>query len=235
MGVRSLGNESSSFGYKFGTTGLEAASPFVPIPPNDFDGTGAVYAFSGNNTTTDETDNGNSITNYYQFSTTQKKWSDYTHSFETSGDTWANRLEFPTFTPSSSGWSFEFWVYPTNWAGKYLLHFNSGSLSINVQSSEFRFYSPFSDGIQTWSTTTSNLLNQWNFFQVYYDLTNVKYRVNGTERASFSGNTGTPSQVVLGNKTSGDPFGTTGFWNDIVFYNGVNRGAQSVPTTPFGH
>ena len=59
--------------------------------------------------------------------------------------------------------------------------------------------------------------------------------VNGTERASLAGNTGTPSQVVLANKVSTDTFGTTGFWNDIVFYNGVNRGAQSVPTTPFGH
>ena len=59
--------------------------------------------------------------------------------------------------------------------------------------------------------------------------------VNGTERASLAGNTGTPSQVVLANKVSNDTFGTTGFWNDIVFYNGVNRGEQSVPTTPFGH
>ena len=235
MGVRSLGNDPSSFKYKFGRSGLEAASPFVPIPPNDFDGTGAVYAFSGNNTTTDETDNGNTITNYHQFSTTQKKWSDYTHSFETSGDDWANRLEFPTWTPSASGWSFEFWVYPTDWAGKYLLNFDSGSLSINVQSGEFRFYRTFTASQQNWTTTTSNLLNQWNFFQIYYDTTNTKFMVNGTERASLAGNTGTPSQVVLANKVSTDTFGTTGFWNDIVFYNGVNRGAQSVPTTPFGH
>ena len=195
---------------------------------------GAVYAFSGNNTTTDETDNGNSITNYMQFSTTQKKWGSYSHSFETSGDTWANRLEFPTWTPSASGWSFEFWVYPTAWAGKYLLNFDSGSLSINVQSGEFRFYRSFYDSQQDWTTTTSNLLNQWNFFQIYYDTTNTKFMVNGTERASLAGNTGTPSQVVLGNKVSSEPFGTTGFWNDIIFYNGVNRGAQSVPTTPFG-
>ena len=33
MGVRSLGNALASFGYKFGTTGLEAAGPNVP-PPN---------------------------------------------------------------------------------------------------------------------------------------------------------------------------------------------------------
>ena len=121
---------------------------------------GAVYAFSGNNTTTDETDNGNSITNYMQFSTTQKKWGSYSHSFETSGDTWANRLEFPTWTPSASGWSFEFWVYPTAWAGKYLLNFVSGSLSINVQSGEFRFYRSFYSSQQNWTTTTSNLLHQ---------------------------------------------------------------------------
>ena len=31
MGVRSLGNALSSFGYKFGTTGLEAVTP-APIP-----------------------------------------------------------------------------------------------------------------------------------------------------------------------------------------------------------
>lgn len=233
--IRSLGNRSASFRNRFGDTGTNAALPFVPIPPNDFDGTGAVYAFSGNNTTDDATDNGNSITNYYQFSTTQKKWTDYTHSFETSGDTWANRLEFPTWTPSADGWSFEFWVYPTTWAGKYLLNFDSGSLSINVQSGEFRFYRIFTSSQQNWTTTTSNLLNQWNFFQIYYDTTNTKFMVNGTERASLAGNTGTPSQVVLANKVSTDTFGTTGFWNDIVFYNGVNRGAQSVPTTPFGH
>jgi hypothetical protein len=32
MGVRSLGNSSASFGYKFGTTGLEAAAPGVRSP-----------------------------------------------------------------------------------------------------------------------------------------------------------------------------------------------------------
>ena len=195
----------------------------------------AVYAFSGDNTTTDETGNGNSIINAMPFSTTQKKWASYSHSFQTSGDTWSNRLEFPTWTPSSSGWSFEFWVYPTDWAGKYLLLFGNGSLSINVQGGEFRFYRTFTASQQNWTTTTSNLLNQWNFFQIYYDTTNTKFMVNGTERASLAGNTGTPSQVVLANKVSTDTFGTTGFWNDIVFYNGVNRGAQSVPTTPFGH
>ena len=31
MGVRSLGNAIASFGYKFGTTGLEAVNP-APIP-----------------------------------------------------------------------------------------------------------------------------------------------------------------------------------------------------------
>jgi len=195
---------------------------------------GAVYAFSGNNTTTDETGNGASITNYMQFSTTQKKWGSYSHSFQTSGDTWGNRLEFPTWTPSASGWSLEFWVYPTDWAGKYLLHFGNGSLSINVQSGQFRFYDKFSGSRYDWNISTSSLLNQWNFFQIYYDTTYTKFMVDGTERASFSGNTGTPSQVVLGNKVSSDSFGTSGFWNDIIFYNGVNRGAQSVPSSPFG-
>ena len=33
MGVRSLGNALASFGYKFGTTGLEAVTPFTPPSP----------------------------------------------------------------------------------------------------------------------------------------------------------------------------------------------------------
>ena len=76
--LRSLGNINSVFDDFYARTGKDAVSPFVPIPPNDFDGTGAVYAFSGNNTTDDATGNENSISNYWQFSTTQKKWSDYT-------------------------------------------------------------------------------------------------------------------------------------------------------------
>lgn len=78
-------------------------------------------------------------------------------------------------------------------------------------------------------------MNQWNFFQIYYDTTNTKFRVNGTERASLSGNTGTPGQVVLAAKTPSEGHDMSGYFQDIVFYNGVNRGAQSVPTTPFGH
>ena len=40
MGVRSLGNESSSFGYKFGTTGIEAVGPNVaPVPFTSSGGT----------------------------------------------------------------------------------------------------------------------------------------------------------------------------------------------------
>tara|TARA_B100000073_G_scaffold129527_1_gene106125 strand:- start:52 stop:1080 length:1029 start_codon:yes stop_codon:yes gene_type:complete len=40
MGVRSLGNESSSFGYKFGTTGIEAVAPNVaPVPFTSSGGT----------------------------------------------------------------------------------------------------------------------------------------------------------------------------------------------------
>ena len=195
---------------------------------------GVVYAFSGNNTTDDATNNGNSITNYYQFSTTQKKWSSYSHSFQSSGDTWSNRLAFPTWTPSSTGWSFEFWLYPTAWAGKYALHFGSGSLSINVQSSQFRFYNNFSGGVVYDNQSTNSYLNQWNFFQCYYDGTTTYFRINASTRGSISGNIGSPSQVVLGNKVSSETFGTNGFWNDIIFYNGVDRGAQSVPTTPFG-
>ena len=195
---------------------------------------GAVYAYTGNNTITDETGNGNVVANYWQYSTAQKKWGSYSHSFQTNS-TWATRLQIPTWTPSSSGWSFEFWVYPTSWSGKYLMHCGSGSLSINVQGGEFRFYREFSGGQQNWSTNTSNLLNQWNFFQIYYDTSNTKFRVNGNERASISGNTGTPGQVVLAAKTASEGHDMSGYFQDIVLYNGVNRGAQSVPTTPFGH
>ena len=42
MGIRSLGNAIASFGYKFGTTGLEAASAVGP----------AVFSASGGTTTT---------------------------------------------------------------------------------------------------------------------------------------------------------------------------------------
>ena len=196
---------------------------------------GAVYAYSGNNTITDETGNGNVVANYWRYSTNEYKWGPtYSHSFQTGG-TWATRLQIPTWTPSSSGWSFEFWVYPTSWQGKYLMHCGSNSLSINVQGGEFRFYNQFSGGQQNWSTNTSNLLNQWNFFQIYYDTSNTKFRVNGTERASVSGNTGTPGQVVLAAKTPSEGHDMSGYFQDVVLYNGVNRGAQSVPTTPFGH
>ena len=194
---------------------------------------GAVYAYTGNNTITDETGNGNVVANYWQYGS-EKKWGSYSHSFQTNS-TWATRLQIPTWTPSSSGWSFEFWVYPTSWAGKYLMHCGSNSLSINVQGGEFRFYNQFSGGQQNWSTNTSNLLNQWNFFQIYYDTSNTKFRVNGNERASVSGNTGTPGQVVLAAKTPSEGHDMSGYFQDIVLYNGVNRGAQSVPTTPFGH
>ena len=49
MGVRSLGNALASFGYKFGTTGLEAVSP-EPPPPSGLTASGGVisdYEVSG--------------------------------------------------------------------------------------------------------------------------------------------------------------------------------------------
>ena len=49
MGIRSLGNSLASFGYKFGTTGLEAVTP-APIPPPPLTATGGVvsdYEVSG--------------------------------------------------------------------------------------------------------------------------------------------------------------------------------------------
>ena len=39
MGVRSLGNVLASYGYKFGTTGVEAVSP-APIPVNGLSASG---------------------------------------------------------------------------------------------------------------------------------------------------------------------------------------------------
>lgn len=211
---------------------------------------GAVYAFSGNNTSDDATGNGTTITyDSKGYSTTQKKWTDYTHSFNLPGTTNSNSyVGTPGFTPSSSGWSVEFWVYPTAWAGKYLFAASSpradttGSICINVQSAEFRFYRHFYGTSSTVSETTGDYLDQWNFIQIYYDTTNTKYRINGTEKASFSGNTNTPPTFLMfgnggNNDGSGGPggeFPITGFIQDIVVYNGVNRGAQSVPTTPFG-
>jgi len=194
----------------------------------------AEFAFSGNNTSAVVTGGGSgTISNAGDsYSTNKRAFPNYTHSILTSGD-WADRIELPSFTPSSSGWSFEFWVYPTEWAGKYLLHFGNGSLSINVQGGEFRFYNNFSSGQQNYSATTSNYLNQWNFFQIYYDTSNTKLVINGIERASVSGNISNPSQVVLANKVSSDPFGVVGYFQDIALYNGVNRGQVPIPTSPF--
>ena len=194
-----------------------------------------LMGFSGDNNTTDLSGNSNTVECPDGFSTTKRIWKSYGHSFRLNGSGFNSRVEVSTFTPSNSGWSIEWWVYPTAWAGKYLFHCDSGSLSWNVQSTEMRFYSPFSNTIQTWSVNTGQFLNHWHFCQVYYDGTNVKFRFNGTERASFSGQTGTPSQVVFGNKTSSDPFPITGYFQDIAIYNGANIGGltaagSSVPS-----
>jgi len=194
-----------------------------------------IMGFSGDNNTTDLSGNSATVTNPDGFSSTKRIWKSYGHSFRLDGSGWDSRVEVDTFTPSSSGWSIEWWVYPTSWAGKYLFHCDSGSLSWNVQSTEMRFYSPFSSGIVTWTVNTGQFLNHWHFCQVHYDGSNVKFRFNGTERASFSGNTGTPGQVVFGNKTSSDPFPITGYFQDIAIYNGANIGTitasgNSVPS-----
>ena len=47
MGVRSLGNALSSFGYKFGTTGLEAVTPYVAPTFNATGGTKIPSAQTG--------------------------------------------------------------------------------------------------------------------------------------------------------------------------------------------
>jgi hypothetical protein len=210
---------------------------------------GVVYAFSGNNTADDASGNGTTISYAGKgYSSTQKKWDSYTHSFNLPGTTNTNsHVSTPGFTPSNSGWSVEFWVYPTSWAGDYVFAASGpiatdgqGSIAINVQSSQFRFYRYFYNNKIEVNETTSTYLNQWNFIQIYYDTSNIKYRINGVEKASFSGNTNTPATLMFGNgggdgsiNASGQ-FPITGFVQDIVVYNGFNRGAQSVPTTPFG-
>lgn len=203
----------------------------VPTTAQLFSGTGALFAFSGNNSTTDLTGNGNSLVSSNQ-DTNRRIWSSYTHSFRLNS-TWATRVQLPTFTPSNSGWSIEFWVYPTNWSGKYLIHCGDGSLSWNVQETEMRFYNNFSSGIVTWTSSNSNdYLNMWNFVQIRYDGSETRFYFNGTERGSLSGNIGSMSQFVIGDKTQSDSFPIGGYIQDVVVYNGVSRAVQKVNDTP---
>ena len=199
----------------------------------------ALYAFSGNNTSSDETGNGNSVTAPSGFSTTEKKWASYTHSFRVNGSGYS-RVETPTFSITGE-WSVEFWCYATNWAGNYLLTSgaegdNPSGPAINVQNNEFRTYAGFySVGQQNYNTTTSNFLNQWNFWQIYRNGNSVRYVLNGTQITNCSGNATKISHMVFGNKQSNDNFPITGYFNDIVVYEGgASRGQVSVPTTPFG-
>ena len=198
-----------------------------------------LYAFSGNNTTTDESGNGNSVTAPSGFSTTEKKWASYTHSFRVNGSGYS-RVETPTFSITGE-WSVEFWCYATAWDSKYLLtsgtegQANSGP-AINVQSNEFRTYAGFYQSNQVnYSTTTSNFLNQWNFWQIYRNGNTTRYVLNGSEITNCGANATTINHMVFGNKQQSDPFPITGYFNDIVVYQGgSSRGQQSVPTTPFG-
>jgi len=199
----------------------------------------ALYAFSGNNTSTDETGNGNSVTAPSGFSTTQKKWGSYTHSFRVNGSGYS-RVETPTYDHTGE-WSIEFWVYATQWAGNYLL--TSGTEgqtpsgpAINVQSGEFRTYGGFYTSANVnYSVNTNNLLNQWNFWQIYRNGSTTRYVLNGTEITNCGANASAINHMVFGNKQSGDHFPITGFFNDIVVYEGgSSRGQISVPTTPFG-
>lgn len=199
----------------------------------------ALYAFSGNNTTTDETGNGTSIVHSPGFSTTEKKWASYTHSFRVDG-TGYSRVETPTYEHTGE-WSIEFWNYSTAWAGKYLLTSgtegdNPSGPAINVQSGEFRTYGGFYSSAQVnYSTTTSNLLNQWNFWQIYRNGSTTRYVLNGTEITNCGANASEINHMVFGNKQSNDNFPITGYFNDIVVYEGgASRGQVSVPTTPFG-
>ena len=199
----------------------------------------ADYAFSGNNTTTDASGNGASLVHNPGFSTTQKKWGSYSHSFYVNNSGYS-RVETPTYSLGAN-WSIEFWCYATQWAGDYL--FTAGpdndqpnGPAINVQSNEFRTYAGFyTVGQVNYSTDTSNLLNQWNFWQIYRNGNSVRYVLNGTQ---ITNNTGLPTKIVhmvFGNKQSSDTFPITGYFNDIAVYSNTSRGQVSVPTTPFGY
>jgi len=199
----------------------------------------AKYAFSGNNTTDDATGNGVSIVHSPGFSSSEKKWAEYSHSFRVDGSGYS-RVETPTYDPSGQ-WSVEFWNYSTAWAGKYLL--TSGTEgqtpsgpAINVQSGEFRTYGGFYTSANVnYSVSTGNLLNQWNFWQIYRNGSTTRYVLNGTEITNCGANASAINHMVFGNKQSGDHFPITGFFNDIVVYEGgSSRGQISVPTTPFG-
>ena len=199
----------------------------------------ALYAFSGNNTTTDETGNGNSVTAPSGFSTGEVKWGSYTHSFRVNGSGYS-RVETPTYDHTGE-WSVEFWNYSTAWNGKYLLtsgteQQNPSGPAINVQSNEFRTYGGFySVNQQNYSTTTSNFLNQWNFWQIYRNGSTTRYVLNGTEITNCGSNASAINHMVFGNKQSNDNFPITGYFQDIVVYEGgASRGQVSVPTTPFG-
>ena len=73
MGVRSLGNALSSFGYKFGTTGLEAVSPYVP-PPEVPAGAVHFLEFGGSNASfTDQIGNGTGGTTSLNFTVNTSK------------------------------------------------------------------------------------------------------------------------------------------------------------------
>lgn len=198
-----------------------------------------LYAFSGNGVATDETGNGNSLVHNPGFVTSHKKWASYNASFEVNGVGYS-RVETPTFNHTGE-WSIEFWCYATAWAGKYLFttgtegQANSGP-AINVQSNHFRTYAGFYQSNQVnYNTTTSNFLNQWNFWQIYRNGNTTRYVLNGSQITNCGANATTINHMVFGNKQQSDPMAITGYFNDIVVYQGgSSRGQRSVPTTPFG-
>jgi len=200
----------------------------------------ALFAFSGDNGSTDETGNGYSLVHDPGNSSTQKKWSSYTNSFYLAGSGYT-RVETPTFN-NTGEWSIEFWVYPTQWSGKYVL--TSGTQSqtsgpaINIQSDHIRTYGSWTGTRVDYSINTSTLLNQWNFWQIYKNGSTTRYVLNGTQITSCdNSNTGPINHLVFGNKESSpaENFPITGYFQDIVVYQGgTSRGQVSVPTTPFG-
>ena len=225
-------------GFGGGATNLARGGVPDPCDPFVLSGwdSGVQWAFSGDNTACDVSGNGEELENMGSFSTTQKKWGSYSHSIALSGDTASNILEVPAFTPSASGWSLEWWMYVTAWGGKYAMHTGSGGISWNVQPTQFRMYNDFADGVVYWNSGTSGFLNDWKFFQIYYDpsANNVYFKISGTQYGNISGNAGNGGSIKIGAKHAGEVHGCSGFANDIVLYNGVNRGSQSNPSDPFG-
>ena len=221
-------------GFGFDRRKVVSATPTGLIFPSN-----ALFAYSGDGDDTDLTGNANTIINNPGYSGAQAKWGSYSESFYVNG-TGYSRVETPVFEHTGE-WSIEFWCYATIWAGDYLLTSgteaqNPSGPAINVQADQFRTYGGFfSNNRVDYSITTSTLLNQWNFWQIYRNGSTTRYVLNGSEITNCGSNANEINHLVFGNKEPSDNTPITGYFNDIVVYEGgASRGQQSVPTTPFG-